>query len=98
MTDFRIFDTHQHIGSLAAGGGAASEPQPTYDEDYAKRTAVLDQFGFTAAIAMPSLQYPRPRGYADTQALNDAIAGYRNRYRSRFPVALERSSRPIRPR
>jgi predicted TIM-barrel fold metal-dependent hydrolase len=87
MTDFRIFDVHQHIGSLEAGG--ASGPVATsYDEDYARRSAALDQFGFTAAIAMPSLQYPRPRGFVDTQALNDAIAAYRDRYGARFPVAL----------
>lgn len=87
MTDFRIFDIHQHIGSLDTGT-AAEAAASSYDEDYARRSAALDRFGFTAAVAMPSLQYPRPRGFADTQALNDAIAGYRNRFRSRFPVAL----------
>lgn len=88
MTNFRIFDVHQHIGSLDSGGGKAASGATSYDDDYRRRTAALDQFGFAAAIAMPSLQYPRPRGFADTQALNDAIAGYRNRYGTRFPVAL----------
>jgi predicted TIM-barrel fold metal-dependent hydrolase len=60
----------------------------SYADDYALRTAALDRFGFAAAIAMPSLQYARPRGYDDTHALNNAIAAYRDQFRERFPVAL----------
>jgi predicted TIM-barrel fold metal-dependent hydrolase len=87
-TPFRIFDMHEHVGSLDAGDGKLDGAAMSYDDDYAMRSAALDRFGFEAAIAMPSLQYPRPRGFADTQALNDAMAAYRNRYRDRFPVAL----------
>jgi predicted TIM-barrel fold metal-dependent hydrolase len=87
-TAFRIFDMHEHIGSLDAGDGKGDGSAMSYEDDYAMRSAALDQFGFEAAIAMPSLQYARPRGYDDTLALNDAIAAYRTRYGKRFPVAL----------
>jgi uncharacterized protein len=87
-TPFRIFDMHEHVGALDAGDGKGDGAAMSYDDDYAMRSGALDKFGFEAAIAMPSLQYQRPSGYADTQALNAAIAGYRNRYRQRFPVAL----------
>jgi predicted TIM-barrel fold metal-dependent hydrolase len=69
------FDVHQHLT-------VADEA------DFVQRRAELDRFGLTAALVMPSLQYSRPRGFADTRAVNDGIARYRDRYRERFPLAL----------
>ena len=86
-TGFQIFDLHQHIGSFDAGGGDGTHSY-THDDDFRARSAAMDRFGLRAAVAMPSLQYARPRGFADTQALNDGIARYRDRHRERFPVAL----------
>jgi predicted TIM-barrel fold metal-dependent hydrolase len=85
---FRIFDMHEHIGALDAGDGTSTGGAMSFTDDYALRTAALDRYGFAAAIAMPSLQYARPAGYEDTRALNNAIAGYRDQFRERFPVAL----------
>ena len=85
-TAFRIFDVHQHVGALQGAEGPAESLSE--DADYALRSEALDRFAITAALVMPSLQYPRPNGFADTQAINDGIARYRNRFRARFPVAL----------
>jgi hypothetical protein len=86
MTDFRIFDVHHHMGTLPTSASQAAAAAP--EDDYATRTAAMDKYGFEAGLAMPSLSYPRPRGFADTQAINDDIAGYRDRHSARFPVAL----------
>jgi len=37
---------------------------------------------------MPSLSYSRPRGFADTAAINDSIARYRDEHSTRFPVGI----------
>src|SRR5699024_4733839 len=37
---------------------------------------------------MPGLQYERPNGFQDTQALNNSIVAYRDSCSHRFPVAL----------
>jgi predicted TIM-barrel fold metal-dependent hydrolase len=87
MMEFPIFDTHQHVGALdvgSSGGGGTLSPE----EDYTRRIEVMDRFGLRAGAIMPSLQYPRPNGIVDTRAINDLVAGYRDRHRDRFPVAL----------
>jgi len=88
MKKFKIFDIHQHIGSLDIGGGEGGSNIWKSDEDYAKRVELLDKFGIQGAAIMPSSQYLRPNGISDTCAMNDLVAEYRNRYRDRFPVAM----------
>jgi uncharacterized protein len=88
LNGFRIFDTHQHIGALDTGANQGAIKTWTIEEDHARRTGMMDSFGVDASIAMPSLQYLKPNGYADTRAINDAVAAFRNTYRTRFPVAL----------
>jgi predicted TIM-barrel fold metal-dependent hydrolase len=88
MTAFRIFDVHQHIGALDTGANQGSVQAWSIEEDFTRRTTMMDSFGVAAGIAMPSLQYLKPNGYPDTRALNDGIAAFRETYKGRFPVAL----------
>lgn len=88
MSDFTVFDIHSHIGALDIGGGEGEGGAWNIEEDYAQRVQAMDRFGIRAAAVMPSSQYLRPNGIADTRAVNDLMAEYRNRYRQRFPVAL----------
>jgi predicted TIM-barrel fold metal-dependent hydrolase len=88
MTAFRVFDAHQHVGALDTGGNQALKAAWTIEDDYARRTALMDRFGVHSGIAMPSLQYLKPNGYADTRAVNDGIAAFRETYRERYPVAI----------
>jgi hypothetical protein len=87
MSTFRIFDAHQHVGSLDTGTNTSIQGW-SVEEDYVRRTTMMDGFGVHAGIAMPSLQYLKPNGYADTRALNDNMSIYRETYRTRYPVAL----------
>lgn len=98
MDKFPIFDIHQHLGILEISqqhlarleiGRESTDRSPwRSEEDYARRVQILDKFGIRAAGVMPSPQYLRPKGIADTCAMNDSVADYRNRYRDRIPVAL----------
>jgi predicted TIM-barrel fold metal-dependent hydrolase len=81
-----IFDMHQHVGKLDTGGDEAQTDSS--GDDRTQRAALLDQFGLSAAGVMPSLQYERPRGLLDTQAVNEAIAAYRDAAPQRFPLAF----------
>jgi predicted TIM-barrel fold metal-dependent hydrolase len=81
-----VFDVHQHLGEAAVMGEASAEFVPS--TDYEERVAIMDRFGITQAALSPTSQYERPRGLADTVAMNDRVADYRDTYRDRFPVAF----------
>lgn len=87
MPDFAIFDAHQHVGDLAIGDPGQVRAGWNAEDDHARRVQVLDKVGITAAAVLPSLQYLRPNGAADTRRINDLAAAYREQYRDRFPVA-----------
>lgn len=86
MPDYPIFDVHHHFGGASFGGQASGSWN--IDEDCAARTRSMDHFGYRFAGLMPSLQYPRPNGHADTQQINNLMAEYRGRHRDRFPIAM----------
>jgi predicted TIM-barrel fold metal-dependent hydrolase len=88
VPDFRIFDAHQHIGALDTGANEGHITTWSTQDDYARRTEMMDRFGVDAGIAMPSLQYLKPNGYIDTQSINENVARFRATYAERFPVAL----------
>jgi predicted TIM-barrel fold metal-dependent hydrolase len=86
-----ILDAHHHIGELVIGDTGQDEgadSDPTSADAQAAHVAMLNSLGFSAAIVQPSLQYERPYGITNTQAVNDAIATYRDNDPRHFPVAL----------
>jgi predicted TIM-barrel fold metal-dependent hydrolase len=52
------------------------------------RLAVMDANGVDQAVVIPTHEYLRPAGIADTRQVNDAIAGYRDANPARFPAAV----------
>jgi hypothetical protein len=92
---FDVFDVHHHVGRAfdALGGdlddagrddAAAGEHARVELES---RLAIMDEGGVRQALVIPGHGYLRPRGLADTRAVNDEIAAYRDRTPDRFPVA-----------
>jgi predicted TIM-barrel fold metal-dependent hydrolase len=84
--DYKIFDVHQHVGDLAIGGGEARRGWDA-ERDHAQRVPVMDRYGIHSASVLPSLQYLRPNGVADTRRINDLAAAYRSQFQDRFPIA-----------
>jgi predicted TIM-barrel fold metal-dependent hydrolase len=88
---FEVFDVHHHVGrAFDALGG----PLPSQDEfahlaavELAERLRVMDEGGVHQAMVIPGHGYLRPHGIADTRAVNDSIAAYRDATSDRFPVA-----------
>ena len=58
------------------------------DSEMEARLAVMDANGVDQAIVIPTHDYLRPGGTADTRQVNDAIAAYRNRDPTHFPAAV----------
>jgi predicted TIM-barrel fold metal-dependent hydrolase len=83
-----VFDVHNHIGALVVSPHADGGGDVDIDDDYRRRTALMDRFGVTKGAVMPALQYERPNGQADTRRVNDLMAQYKRRFAERFPVAM----------
>jgi len=91
--EYEILDIHQHIGAVDVGVlGTENEEEGIakfeIEEDYKKRTRMMDSYGIKCAAIMPSLHYLRPRGQDDTKDVNNIIASYKSRYSSRFPIGF----------
>jgi predicted TIM-barrel fold metal-dependent hydrolase len=89
VKQFRIFDLHHHVGSLdmvadAGAARAASGPE----EDARIRLEFMDRHNIEQALLMPANGYPTPDGLSDTKRVNDALAEYRDKHKTRFPAAL----------
>ena len=88
---FEVFDVHHHVGrAFDALGG----PLPSDDElaafaavELEDRLRIMDAGGVHQAMVIPGHGYLRPHGIADTRAVNDGIAAYRDATPERFPVA-----------
>src|SRR5262249_60319900 len=52
------------------------------------RLEIMAAGGVAQGVVRPRHGYERSRGIADTRAVNDAIAAYRDRRRDRFPAAV----------
>ena len=63
-------------------------PMPMPSWSWAKRIEIMDAGGVNQAAVIPGHGYLRPNGHADTQAVNDKIAAYRDATPDRFPVAI----------
>lgn len=91
---FDCFDVHHHVGdAMAALGQADGDAGVLSRDEYeqlelAKRLEIMDAGGVRQAAVIPGHGYLRPNGHADTRAVNDAIAAYRDGVPDRFPVAV----------
>ena len=90
---FDIFDCHHHVGDVRAfmphmGDEDAPTDGEALAEERAARVRIMDAGGVHQAAVIPGHAYPRTNGLADTIALNDRIAGYRDAQPDRFPVAI----------
>lgn len=87
---FRVIDCHHHVGSLRNLGldVAGVEGRDPAEVELERRLVAMDDHGVDSAIVIPGHGYLRPRGAADTSAVNDAIAAYRDARPDRFPAAL----------
>jgi predicted TIM-barrel fold metal-dependent hydrolase len=92
---FDVFDVHHHVGRAfdALGGeldDAAHDDAAMAEHarvELESRLAIMDEGGVRQALVIPGHGYLRPRWLADTRAVNDEIAAYRDRTPDRFPVA-----------
>ena len=95
---FSVIDTHHHVGSVPSLMAQVSETGPqgleldlTPFRDHSEmeaRLAVMADNGVDRAIVIPTHEYLRPAGVADTRQVNDAIAAYRDRDPMHFPAAV----------
>ena len=88
---FDVFDVHHHVGRAfdALGGDLASDEEQARMAavEVGERLRIMDEGGVRQAMVIPGHGYLRPHGIADTRALNDGIAAYRDAHPDRFPVA-----------
>jgi predicted TIM-barrel fold metal-dependent hydrolase len=92
VQDISVIDCHHHVGSIAAvaaGDATADEDSPAFqDAELRVRLDTMGELGVDQAVLIPGHGYLRPNGNADTIAVNDGIAAYRDRNPDRFPAAL----------
>ena len=88
---FDVFDVHHHVGRAfdALGGELPSEEELARIAavEVGERLRIMDEGGVRQAMVIPGHGYLRPDGIADTRAVNDGIAAYRDARPDRFPVA-----------
>jgi predicted TIM-barrel fold metal-dependent hydrolase len=90
---FDVFDVHHHVGrAFDALGGALDDADAADAAEQARieladRLRIMDEGGVRQALVIPGHGYLRPNGIADTRAVNDEIAAYRDATPARFPVA-----------
>ncbi len=84
-----VLDVHHHVGDATQALAMASR-QGSADagEEMSIRLATMDRNGVATAVVIPGHSYLRPRGLADTRAINDGIAAYRDQAPERFAAAL----------
>jgi predicted TIM-barrel fold metal-dependent hydrolase len=91
-TGFDIFDCHHHVGDVSAFlGDYLTEDGRHADPgeiEVQRRLEIMDGGGVRQAAVIPGHGYERPNGIADTRAVNDSIAAYRDARPDRFPVAV----------
>ncbi len=88
--DLPILDVHHHVGDAfrALGGAPADSADDSAQIELASRLEIMDRGGVAQALVIPGHGYERPNGAADTRAINDAIAAYRDALPERFPGAI----------
>lgn len=91
--DVDVFDCHHHVGDVRSFMPLTGDTDaPTEGEALAAersaRVAIMDAGGVRQAAVIPGHAYSRANGLADTAAINDRIAAYRDAQPDRFPVAV----------
>lgn len=88
--DLSILDVHHHVGdAFRALGGALGDAGDDHARiELASRLEIMDRDGVAQALVIPGHAYERPNGAADTRAINDGIAAYRDALPERFPGAI----------
>ena len=84
---YDVFDVHHHVGRAFDALGGELGDGPHVDVELAERLRIMDEGGVRQALVIPGHGYLRPNGLADTRAVNDEIAAYRDRTPDRFPAA-----------
>ena len=72
-----IVDAHHHVGDLSDSlsyDGRVAGPEPSVEDDAARRVAGLDAIGVAWAVIQPSHGYLRTDGIAATMRVNDRMA------------------------
>jgi predicted TIM-barrel fold metal-dependent hydrolase len=72
---------------LTGDRGAPTEGA-ALEQERAARLQIMDAGGIRKAAVIPGHAYSRANGIADTRAVNDRIAAYRDARPDRFPVAI----------
>jgi predicted TIM-barrel fold metal-dependent hydrolase len=93
MATYDIFDCHHHVGDVRSFMPfTGDESAPTEGEalaaERASRLRIMDAGGVRQAAVIAGHAYSRTNGIADTRAVNDRIAEYRDALPDRFPVAI----------
>jgi predicted TIM-barrel fold metal-dependent hydrolase len=93
-----VIDAHHHVGSVPSLMAQVADSGPRGLEldlvafrdrsEVESRLSVMDANGIDQAVVIPTHEYLRPAGIADTRQVNDAIAGYRDGNPARFPAAV----------
>jgi predicted TIM-barrel fold metal-dependent hydrolase len=85
---WHVVDCHHHVGSVKGALGLGEDGEAAAAEELRIRLETMDRNGVDQAIIIPGHAYLRPHGMADTRAVNDAIAAYRDATPGRFPAAV----------
>jgi predicted TIM-barrel fold metal-dependent hydrolase len=91
--DFDIFDCHHHVGDVRSfmphtGDEDAPTEGAALEAERAERVRIMDGGGVRQAAVIAGHAYSRANGIADTRAVNDRMAAYRDAQPDRFPVAI----------
>jgi predicted TIM-barrel fold metal-dependent hydrolase len=81
----RVIDVHQHVRLMP---GSLGETLATPEVELKMRLAAMESIGIDQTIIIPGHDYLRPNGVADTRAVNNAVAAYRNAHPKLFPAAI----------
>lgn len=92
----RVFDCHQHFGSMtglsvvSGVGMTASDDDSSeaHDVEVERRIAEMDREDIGRAVMMPSNSYLRPHGIEDTMRVNDSVLRYCATAPERMPVGV----------
>jgi predicted TIM-barrel fold metal-dependent hydrolase len=74
-----VLDVHQHHGHVAhsaASTAEATEGVEWLEAERSARVRSMERLGVGRTLILPGNSYLRPRGLADTRAVNDGIAAY----------------------
>jgi predicted TIM-barrel fold metal-dependent hydrolase len=85
-----FFDVHHHVGDPTLSHAVrfpGTGEDIVREQEVRTRIRLMDKVGIAQALVMPAHTYDRSEGIAATRRENDAIAGYRDANRDRFPVA-----------